>query len=295
MGPSFVERLKDRVARVGSAACVGLDPVLERLPASIAGASPADRIEAFCLAVVEATCDQAACFKPQWACFERYGSAGIRALESVTQAARATGALVIADAKRGDIGVSSAHYAEALFSGEAESDAGTVSPYLGGEAITPLLDAAGRGKGLFVLVRTSNPGAGELQGLVLDDGRSVAQAVADRVSAWGKASVDATGYSGVGAVVGATAPGEAAELRQRMPDQVFLVPGFGAQGGTVDTVAPCFDAQGRGAIVNASRSVLYAFEGGPGPWQSAVSEAAARFGEQVERASAMAQERTAKR
>ncbi|MEM6750835.1 MAG: orotidine-5'-phosphate decarboxylase [Planctomycetota bacterium] len=293
MPMSFAQRLMQRIDRVGGAACVGLDPVAERLPNGLTGRQDAEKLEAFCLGVVDACADFAACFKPQWACFERYGAAGIAALERVTQAARATGALVIADAKRGDIGVSSHHYAEALFAGGAESDAATASPYLGGEALAPLLDAVQqRGKGLFVLVRTSNPGAGEFQGLKLHDGRTVCEAIADGVASWGAASVDDSGYSGVGAVVGATAPEEAAALRARMPQQVFLVPGFGAQGGSVETVTPCFDAQGRGAVVNASRSVLYAFENQAGPWQAAVRDVAERLRDQVAEASALAQRRS---
>ena len=284
-GFHFADTLTRRCVEVGAATCVGLDPVLDRLPTISGGApqtSPAQRIELFCRGVIDAAAEHAACVKPQLACFERWGAEGWRAYEAVVRHARESGLPVIADAKRGDIGVTSGHYAAGLLEGDAAADAVTLSPYLGMEALSPFLEAAQQhGKGLFLLVRTSNPGAGAVQSLTLDDGRTVAEAVADQVAAVGEASVGESGYANIGAVVAATTPDDAAALRQRMPKQIFLVPGFGAQGGDAASVRPCFDAYGRGAVVNASRSVIYAFEGQAGQWKDAVRDAAARFADDL--------------
>ncbi|MEO1237224.1 MAG: orotidine-5'-phosphate decarboxylase, partial [Planctomycetota bacterium] len=196
------------------------------------------------------------------------------------------GLFVVGDAKRGDIGTSSAHYAAGLLVGEDDGavgcDALTVSPYLGADALEPFVKAAAAtGRGLFALVRTSNPGGDALQGLRLDDGRTVAEAVADVVADLGCGHLGASGYSLLGAVVGATKPEDAASLRQRMPQQVFLVPGFGAQGGTADDVRACFKPDGTGALVTASRSVLYAYNPADDDWPDAVAAAAVELKREV--------------
>ena len=186
--PHFADRLCLAVDRAGAPVCVGLDPVLERLPQGLEGDDPADRIEAFCRGVIDAVAERVPAVKPQLACFERYGSAGWAAYERTVDHARRAGLVVIADAKRGDIGVSASHYAAALLESEHAADAVTVSPYLGPDTLEPFIETAARtGRGLFALVRTSNPGSDALQSLRLADGRTVAGAVADTIAELGRA------------------------------------------------------------------------------------------------------------
>ncbi len=249
-------------------------------------------ISAFCEGVIDAVAEHAPCVKFQAACFERYHGPGVEALGRLIERARRRDLLVIADVKRGDIGISSRHYAEAVLApwqvagGRGEgADAATVSPYLGMDALAPFFEtAAAGGRGLFALVRTSNPGSDTLQTLTLDDGRTVCDAVADLVREAGDdvALVGSSGYSLLGAVVGATKADDIARLRQRMPRQLFLVPGFGAQGGGAADVVACFNPDGTGALISASRSVLYAFEGkATGDWGGAVAAGAAEMAAQV--------------
>ena len=273
----------------GSPVCVGLDPVLERLPERIRteSADPVVAIERFCVGVIEATAGVAPAVKAQSACFERYGASGFDALRRVRDAAGAHGALFILDAKRGDIGVSAEHYAVMAF-GAIDADALTVNVYMGTETAAPYLDQSRWGRrGVFALVRTSNPGSDELQSARLETGETVSQRVADRVASMGADRLGACGYSDVGAVVAATKPGDAADLRRRMAQQVFLVPGFGAQGGTVETVRALFDADGFGAIVTASRSVIYPARASD-DWRRDVRDAAGLFAREVGAAAAAA-------
>lgn len=287
--PHFADRLHQAVAAVGSPVCVGLDPVLERLPAAVEGGTPAERFEVFCRGVIDAVAGKAAAVKPQLACFERYGAAGWAAYERVVDHARSAGLIVIADAKRGDIGISASHYAAALLTGDHAADAVTVNPYLGPDTLGPFIDTASRvGSGLFALVRTSNPGSDALQSLRLADGRTVAQAVADTIAELGTEYRGVSGDSLLGAVVGATQRDDAADLRARMPEQIFLLPGFGAQGATAEDVVACFHPAStdghraaRGAVVTASRSVIYAGEEAAVPWTRAVADAASRFADEV--------------
>ena len=291
----FADRFLDAAERCGAPVCVGLDPVLERLPHAVLGDDPLDRIEAFCRGVIDAVAGVVPAVKPQLACFERYGSAGYAVYESVVELARSAGLMVIADGKRGDIGVSASHYAAGLIVGNdyaVGSDALTVNAYLGLDGLEPFAEAAagstpggggggGGGRGLFALVRTSNPGGDALQSLPLADGRTVAEAVADAVAELGERYLGERGYSLVGAVVGATKPADAAALRARMPHQLFLVPGYGAQGGSADDVRACFHPDGIGAIITASRSVLYAADPADAQWQGAVAKAAAKFRNEI--------------
>lgn len=233
-------------------------------------------IERFCCGVLAAVCEHVPCVKPQLACFERYRAAGFDAYARVVAQAKSLGLMVIADAKRADIGISSEHYAAGLLSGPDAADALTVNTYLGADALGPFLDVAAReGKGLFALVRTTNPGGDAIQDLALTDGRRVGEAVGDMVAALGASKpeyVGGSGYSLLGAVVGATKPHDALALRARLPQQLFLVPGFGAQGGGAEAVKACFKTDRTGAVISASRSVIYA---GAGPdWQSKVERAA---------------------
>ena len=289
------DRLCAAIARAGSPVCVGIDPVLERLPASLQPAgrdfrAAAQAIESFSLGVMDAVMPHAACVKLQSACFERFGPRGVEALRRVIDEAGHRGLQVILDAKRGDIGLTAEHYAGAIFGDvPGENTAGTpdwvtINSYFGEDGIRPFLRP---GCGAFALVRTSNPGGDAVQGARLADGRSVAELVAGMIARIGDSYLGvmgvmgADGYSALGAVVAATRPDETAALREIMPRQILLVPGFGAQGGDAETVRCCFAADGRGAIVSASRSVIYAFDPGEPHWHRAVADAAAEFARQV--------------
>ena len=252
--------------------------MLDRLPDAChqVGSGAISAIGAFCEGVLEAMAGHVPVCKFQSACFERHGSDGVQLLDRLCAFARDRGIEVILDFKRGDIGISASHYAASAL---GRADWVTVNPYLGVDGITPFIGSADQptGLGAFALVRTSNPGGDAIQSLRLEDGRTVAESVADLVAQMGADSIGACGYSALGAVVGATKSEDAASLRARMPTQLFLVPGFGAQGGGVDDVLACFNSDGRGALVTASRSVIYAFEGTSGEWRGAVESAAAEF------------------
>jgi orotidine-5'-phosphate decarboxylase len=269
MTKGFAERLFAAVDAKRSTAMVGFDPRLDQLPepfrarASAGGAAAAAAaLRDWHRALLDVIAPLTPAVKPQAAFFERLGAPGIGALADAVEQASARGVLVVMDAKRGDIGSTAEAYAEAWLCGGhggdalPRSDALTVNPYLGEDACAPFLAAAkSAGAGLFVLVKTSNPGAGAFQ----DHGTpTLAELVAQRVHAWGEPLRDASGWSAVGAVVGATRPEELARFRSLMPHAPLLLPGYGAQGGTAAGLAPAFDARGHGAIVNASRSVLHA-------------------------------------
>ncbi|WP_354702491.1 orotidine-5'-phosphate decarboxylase [Paraconexibacter sp. AEG42_29] len=282
-GP-FGDRLAAAVAARRSQIVLGLDPDPARLwPA--ASASPgtdagghartpagaaAAAVEAHCRAVIDAVADAVVAIKPQLACFERLGAPGRAALGRTVEHAQAAGLLVIADAKRGDIDVSARAYAQSLLGvtpspfGDIPglgADAMTASPYMGVDTIGPLLDV-GRpaGAGVFVLVRTSNPGAADFEELELANGGRLWEEVARRVAALGD-SGDAGGIADVGAVVGATAPQHVERLRELMPRTPFLLPGVGAQGGRVEDLAPAFAPGPAGGLITASRSIVQAGEG----------------------------------
>jgi orotidine-5'-phosphate decarboxylase len=273
--PHPADSLHDRIARTGNFACVGIDPVLELLPEPLRQehTDPARAIEAFSIGVADAVARTVPAVKFQSACYERFGHAGVRALESSIRHAVDAGSAVVLDVKRGDIGISAAHYAAACARTGAHFV--TLSGYMGPSTIEPFLDA---GLGVFVLVRTSNPDSDAIQSLRLEDGRTVAEATADMTHALGRSRRGLCGISAVGAVVGATQSAHAADLRARMPDQVFLVPGFGAQGGKPDDIramlrASACSPQDAGVLVTASRSVIYP-SAPNGDWRDAVAAAA---------------------
>jgi len=281
------------IERLRAPVCVGLDPVVERLPRewAPASASPlaaASAIESFSKLVLDAVAGIVPAVKFQSACYERMGSEGVAALDRSIDAARERGLIVVLDVKRGDIGISAQHYAAAALGSdgtEPRCDWVTLSGYLGTEAWAPFVPPSRRA-GAFVLVRTSNPSGDALQSLRLGDGRTIAEAMADLVAEAGKSSVGECGYSALGAVVGATKRQDAERLRARMPQQIFLVPGYGAQGGSADDVRACFDARGQGAIVTASRSVIYPLpsDGAPAPqWSAAIREAARKLADDISR------------
>lgn len=278
MKNNFADRLAAAVLAKGSQVCVGLDPRLEALPVPLLekhrrnAGEPRERVaacfEEFGSAIIEAVAPFAVAVKPQLACFEQYGPAGLKAFESLCRRAAAVGLLVIADAKRGDIGVSAQAYSAAFLGIPAGLDGGlpalpvdalTVNPLFGSDGVQPFLDdCATYGKGIFILVKTSNPGSAELQDLPLEKGGPFYEEVAARVDGWGQDLVGIEGYSSVGAVVGATQTGAVPALRRLLPKAFFLLPGYGAQGAAAADVAAAFDSRGLGALITASRSIIYA-------------------------------------
>ena len=299
MPSHFADRLFAAASQKGAPVCVGIDPVLTRLPESIrTGVNPrsaaacADAIRRYVERLLRAVAPLVPCVKFQSACYERYRGPGVAVLSDMVHLARDLGLLVITDAKRGDIGISAEHYAAAHLADDGfddqpthAADALTVSPYLGPDTLEPFLDASvDQGKGLFVLVRTSNPGSDAFQSQRMASGVTLSEHVAAAVRDLGRraGAMGEQGYSLVGAVVGATKPADLAALRSVMPEQVFLVPGFGTQGGTAEDVRACFDTQGRGALITASRSVIFAYEKrSEARWEDAVSAAAREMATEV--------------
>ncbi len=268
---NFADLLREAVRASGSPACVGLDPVFDKLPVEVRArhTEPLGAIREFCTGVLEVVRPHVGVVKLQSACFERYGGRGVMLLEDMCRDARQRGFVVVLDAKRGDIGISAEHYAAAVV--HAGAHAVTLSGYLGPSTIEPYLKA---GLGAFVLVRTSNPDSDAVQGNRLNDGRTVAEMMADHVAVLGERSLGACGMSALGAVVGATKSADARALRERMPRQVFLAPGYGAQGGTAEDIRAMRTKDGGGVLVTASRSVIYPDRGGLNDWQPAIAAAA---------------------
>ena len=288
----FADRLADAVERKRSQLVVGLDPTPDFLPLEVRGESVLGRAESahayarFCCGIVDAVAPYVVAVKPQVAFFETLGADGIAALERVCAYARSAGLLVIADAKRGDIGSTARAYAAAFLEpredGTPLADALTVNTYLGHDSIEPFLQACRlHGAGIFCLVRTSNAGASDVQELTLSDGRRVWQHVASLVDDWGADLVGERGLSSVGAVVGATVPRAVGEARRLLPRSVLLLPGVGAQGATPADVARAFTSGPASALVTASRSVIYAYRGGVADWRTAAGAEAARLRSEV--------------
>ena len=290
---TFVAELARRILGGAAPAVVGLDPRLDALPKGLLPDADAPRrIAAFYEQVLPALARHVPVVKPNIAFFECYGSAGFAAYESTCAAARAAGMLVLGDIKRGDIGSTAEAYAE----GHAKwADAVTLHPYLGGDSLQPFLQrthADKGGLGLFVLVRTSNPGAKDLQDLRIQDfDIALCDAVADAVHRWGSGLPMAEGYSPVGAVVGATWPHELERLRKRMPNAWILLPGVGAQGGKVEDLVSAFDRRGLGGLATQSRGVMQAFQPGDADWLAKVERAAAQFADDCRRVQQLAKSR----
>jgi orotidine-5'-phosphate decarboxylase len=295
----FGDRLATAVATRSSQLVLGLDPDPFRLwPDAIAatgavGAPPAARtamaVAIHCGMVLEAVAAECVAVKLQVACFERLGAPGWAALDQVARDAQARGLLVIADAKRGDIDVSAAAYAQA-FLGETPTpfgevpglgaDALTVNPLLGGDSLEPFVESArAHGCGLFTLVRTSNPGAADVQERELAAGGAVSDALAALVAGLAAQAVGESGLSDVGAVVGATAPERLEALREAMPHSSFLLPGVGAQGGRIEDLRPAFTPGAAGGLVTVSRGLVHAYERTRGLPATAAAEEAARLRE----------------
>lgn len=277
----FADRLAAASEAKSSRLCVGLDPRLDLLP-ELPCTDPLDAVERFCGGICDAIAPYAIAVKPQSAYFEAIAPEGLSCLWRVVRYARSLGLLVILDAKRNDIGSTAEAYAlaclgrhEAAAQTEPLTDAVTVNGYLGRDGVQPFIDLAQRhGTGLFVLVKTSNPGSGELQDLPLASGVRVYEHLADLVAGWGEGLVGTCGYSSVGAVVGATYPEQLTQLRRRVPTVPFLVPGYGHQGATAADLAGGFDARGLGAVVNSARAIIYAHRKSDLPFAEAAAEAA---------------------
>lgn len=304
MSTSYTTRLHRAVQQKQAPIVVGLDPRLDWLPADILErareqlddpqAIAAEAFEEFCVRIIDVVAPLVPAVKPQAAFFEEYGPDGCLALARVMRYARSQGLLVICDAKRGDIGTTAEAYARAYLAGEDpqaapwSADALTINPYLGRDTLEPFVKVAReRGAGLYVLVRTSNPGANTFQDRI-EDGRKLYEVVADVVEELSGSDLDEDGFGCVGAVVGATYPQELNELRARMPHVPLLVPGYGSQGGTAADVSAALRADGLGAVINNSRGINFAYrsgrwkeEFGERQWEAAVEAATKQMIEEL--------------
>ena len=258
----MIDRLCERIKETGNPTVVGLDTAASYLPhrAELSDdfESLASAVTDFNRAIIERIREIVPAVKVQIAYYEAMGVAGMRAFADTCEAARDAGMIVIADAKRNDIGATAGQYAEAFFGKAFYCDMLTVNGYLGTDGIAPFL--AKKDKGIFVLVKTSNPSGGELQDMKLENGLTVYERMAQLTDEWGRDSIGKSGYSDVGAVVGATYPKQAAALRAMLPHTFFLVPGYGAQGGGADGAVAGFDEKGGGGIVNSSRGIICAYK-----------------------------------
>lgn len=274
------DRLIENIVRTQNPSVVGLDPKLEYVPQYIIDKkvakhgktlkAAAKAIYEFNKCIIDEVHDICPAIKPQAAYYEMYGYEGVKVFYKTIRYAREHGMFVITDGKRNDIGATMEAYATAHLGytdvcGEQlpafGADALTVNGYLGTDGISPLLEKCKAfDKGIFVLVKTSNKSSGELQDLTLENGSTIYGQMGDMCEKWGSEDMGKYGYSGVGAVVGATYPEQLAEMRTRLPHTFFLVPGYGAQGGGAEGVAKAFDANGLGAIVNSSRGVMCAYK-----------------------------------
>jgi orotidine-5'-phosphate decarboxylase len=282
----FADRLASACRAKKNSVCVGLDPRWESLPDEIRHRHGAETLgtaarayEEFCSRVIDVVAPLVPVVKPQSAFFEACGPAGMSVLQRILAKARHRGLITILDGKRNDIASTASAYADAGLGGIKmadrihpvwDADALTINPYLGRDAVEPFLESARRSaRGIFVLVRTSNPGAGQFQDLMCDD-RPVYMHVAEAVGQWTRENLARCGLGDVGAVVGATYPTELECLRKLLPQVSFLIPGFGAQGGAANDVKEAFREDGLGAIINSSRAIISCFESSDPKWESAV-------------------------
>ena len=283
-----IDNLIEKIKETNNPTVMGLDPRYDMIPEIVRNKYSND-LEGISKAILEYnkelidnTYDIIPAIKPQLAFYEMFGIEGMKAFKETCKYAKEKGMIVIADAKRGDIGSTAKGYSNAYLGqtpmGEEKIevfeniDFLTVNPYLGVDSITPFVeDCAKYGKGIFVLVKTSNPSSGELQDLKLENGKTVYEHVASLVEKWGENLRGKYGYSSVAAVVGATYPEQLKEIREKAPHTYFLIPGYGAQGGKAEDIALGFDINGLGGIVNASRSLMCAYKSDK--WKGKYSEA----------------------
>ncbi|MGG4145723.1 orotidine-5'-phosphate decarboxylase [Paenibacillus algorifonticola] len=262
---NFADVLIEEILHKNSVLVVGLDPDLQYFPdylldsGEVSDQRAAEAIYHYNRIVIDAVAEHVIAVKPQLAYYEVYGSEGIRALEKTIAYAKSKNLIVINDAKRGDIGSTSSAYARAfLGNGSLAGDMVTVNPFLGSDGYRPFIEEAGRnGKGLFLLVKTSNPSSHEVQDAKLENGELLYMKMADDINKIAQQTLGENNYSFIGAVVGATYPMDAEKVRKVLPSSIFLVPGFGAQGGTANDLKPFFDAKGLGAVVSSSRGIIY--------------------------------------
>lgn len=260
-----IDRLIAAIREKRNPTALGLDTRIEYVPHEFASKfeQPSEAVYGFNAAILEGLSDIVPCVKIQAAYYELMGIDGMICMKDTIAEARRLGYVVILDAKRGDIGATAEAYSLAYLGSEAPFavDFMTVNPYLGFDGIAPFIaDCAETGRGIFVLVKTSNPSSGEFQDVLTQGGKPIYSLVGERVAGWGESLIGREGYSSVGAVVGATYPEQGAALRQAMPHTFFLVPGYGAQGASARGLAGCFDESGGGAVVNASRSLICAYK-----------------------------------
>ncbi|MDR2150630.1 MAG: orotidine-5'-phosphate decarboxylase [Spirochaetaceae bacterium] len=257
-----IDRLYKSVAARGPV-CVGLDTAFEYLPPQLirTAEDPSAALLRYNCALIDATEDIAACYKIQTAFYEALGLRGLEVYAKTLSYIRLKNRLVIADVKRGDIADTAIRYAQAHFSGNFEADFVTVSAYMGMDSLMPWFEAAQeRGKGAFVLMRTSNEGRKDFECQKLESGKSVYEAVADKLAALARQAQGDCGYGIFGAVVGCPQAEEAAFIREVYKNLFFLIPGYGAQGGCADEAALLLTREGNGGVINASRSVLKAWQ-----------------------------------
>ncbi len=276
---NFADRLNKAVKQKESHSVIGLDPIISRIPNFIIeeakktyGENPKGAGFAFTQfnkLVIDAIKDNVAVIKPQLAYYEVFGEHGIHAFWETVKYAQQMGLLVIADAKRGDIGSTAKAYANSFFRDENNKwnqnkdavDALTINPYLGRDSLEPFFNSAKEiNSGLFVLVKTSNPYSGDFQDQKSIDGISLAEKVGYLINKFSNEHLGESGYSSIGAVVGATYPEDMKVFRKIMPKSIFLVPGYGTQGATGKDVVNAFNEDGYGALISASRSIIYSFE-----------------------------------
>jgi orotidine-5'-phosphate decarboxylase len=277
----IIDQLLDRIIELQNPTCVGLDTIVDYLPDEmkakvVNSKTAAEQILLFNQKIVDSVCDIVPSVKVQIACYEMYGADGIRCFEQTVAYAKQKGLIVIADGKRNDIGNTAGFYAEAFLGENATCpvDFLTVNGYLGTDGIAPFTDMCKKqDKGLFALVKTSNPSSGEFQNLKLGNGQTVYEYMGGLVEKWGSDLIGKYGYSSVGAVVGATHPEEAARLRKQLRSVFFLIPGYGAQGGNAEMLRCCFDEHGLGGVVNNSRGVLCAYKKKGGAYFEAARQA----------------------
>ncbi len=265
---NFADRLMEAVRKKSSPCVVGLDPRIDLMPdfvksgrGALSRATVCSIISDFHELVLDAVADLVPAVKPQLAFYEQYGLGGLEAFENTVQAARERGLLVIADGKRNDIASTAEAYATAFLTDTAfYSDSMTVTPYLGRDSLEPFVKACAKhGKGLFVVLKTSNRGSRDFQDQPLEaTHRPLYETIAAIIEDLGKGLIGESGYSSIGAVVGATFPEDGRRLRALMPHALILVPGYGAQGGSAQSAAACFHENGLGAVVSSSRGVTYA-------------------------------------
>ena len=277
------DKLLNLIEQKHNPCIIGLDPVIDQIPACIKRKkkdydSPFEAVRhtiiEFNRLIIDAVKDIVPAVKPQMAFYEQYGSQGVKAFEETVIYAKEKGLIVIEDAKRNDIASTAKAYADghlgkvSLIDGTISSsldvDFVTVTPYLGSDGIKPFIEVCKEsGKGIFILVKTSNPSSGELQNRIIAGDGAVYEVIARYVAEAGIELMGEKGYSSLGAVVGATYPQEAKKLREIMPRNIFLVPGYGAQGGRAEDVIPCFNDDGYGAIISSSRGIIFAYNREP--------------------------------